>query len=274
MGRRILKPIADYFPQIRAVLPVGTEMWRSRTMKKRERPYSWGGWGFAKPDDAVRALIEEDRPRTAEKLGPPPIRLSKNSRMSPAGISYTYLASDQETCCSEIRPNVGDYVWSGRFETTQALVIVDLTSVRKARPRSLFATDFVPDEVGIRSFLLEFAAEISMPVAVEDSALDYVPSQVLCELIRSSGYHGIAFRSSLFDLRDGPQATHTNYVLFCGPSSTPGDRPQAAASVPHLPCFSEWLKLRVWQGHTITAVRYEQRMARGSHGGGDVMPYD
>ena len=167
----ILKPIADYFPQGKTVLPVGTEMWRSRVMKKRDRPQMWGGWGFAKPDDAVRALIDEDRRLTAEKLGPPPIRLSKNSRMSPAGISYTYLASDQETCRSEIRPNVGDYVWSGRFETTQPLAIVGLTSIRKARPRSLFTPDFIADEVEVRPFLQDFADEISASVAMEDSTL-------------------------------------------------------------------------------------------------------
>jgi hypothetical protein len=160
---KILKPIAAYFPQVTSVLAPGTQMWRSRVMRSREQPYRWGGWGLAKPDDEVRALIEKDRPNTAVKLGPPPLRLSTNNRMSPAGISYTYLAGDQETCHSEIRPNVGDYVWSGCFETTGPLRIVDLTSIRQARSRSLFSPDFLSDEVHVQPFLQNFASEISAP---------------------------------------------------------------------------------------------------------------
>jgi len=63
-----------------------------------------------------------------------------------------------------------------------------------------WATDFARD----------FISELSAPYNKHENLIDYAPTQVLSEFIRSQGYDGIKFNSS-----QNPGGY--NYTLFCGP---------------------------------------------------------
>ncbi|CAE6768216.1 hypothetical protein R75483_03884 [Paraburkholderia domus] len=46
-------------------------------------------------------------------------------------------------------------------------------------------------------FLEKLGEELTRPVLPRSAAIDYIPSQYLCEFIKKSGYDGVAFRSSV-----------------------------------------------------------------------------
>ena len=48
-------------------------------------------------------------------------------------------------------------------------------------------------------FLERLGKELATPVVPHAAAIDYIPSQYLCEFIKTCGFDGVAYRSSLND---------------------------------------------------------------------------
>ena len=48
-------------------------------------------------------------------------------------------------------------------------------------------------------FLERLGNELTRPVVPQSAAVDYVPSQYLCEFIKDCGFHGVMYRSSVGD---------------------------------------------------------------------------
>ena len=142
-------------------------------------------------------------------MGPAPYKYSKTNRMSPAGISYLYVAGDKETTYAECRLN-GKKALVAEFETKKRLHIVDF-SKRGITRTSIFNEDYDHDEPWIGSFLDGFVDEITMPVDenVKDHSYEYAATQIVAEYFRSKGYDGICFKSSV--------GNGKSYVLFYGP---------------------------------------------------------
>jgi hypothetical protein len=142
------------------------------------------------------------------EISPPPPNSAKNSRMSPAGISYTYLASDINTCLAEIRAHSDDKVLIGTFTTKKKLKILDLTMTPKYHVTSCFSPEYDHSKNWLGDFIDHFKDEICAPISNKDKDIEYVATQLLAEYIRKKQFHGIKFRSSL-------HAMGYNYVLFC-----------------------------------------------------------
>jgi hypothetical protein len=64
-------------------------------------------------------------------------------------------------------------------------------------------------------FLERLGDELTRPVLPQAAAIDYTPSQYLCEFIKKRKYHGVLYRSSV---NDG-----INLALFDAASAAPGD---------------------------------------------------
>ncbi len=132
-----------------------------------------------------------------EKMGNPPNELAKSGRANPNGISYLYLANDITTTLYEIRASLFDYVTIGKFRLEENISVVNLSRYtydvfRLAELESL-------EEVMIHgSFIDKLEQELSKPRRRNDSELDYLPTQYLSELIKSMGFDGIEFKSSLY----------------------------------------------------------------------------
>lgn len=122
-------------------------------------------------------------------------------RANPAGIPVLYLGTTEQTAISEVRPWVGASVSVARFKLLRALRAIDLS---RGHGKSSFS------EVGLRHFLdgTPVSAEVkekavwididnafSRPVTVSDDAGDYVPTQILAELFRDSGYDAVVYKS-------------------------------------------------------------------------------
>lgn len=158
-------------------------------------------------------LLVEDLPRewfraricvgeqifTLDQMGAPPKRLASHGRANPAGIPYLYLGSNPETATTEIRPHAGEVVSVATF-TIPEIRVVDLRNPRK------FVSPFIltdADEIGqLRAdlpFLERLGNELTRPVLPGSAAIDYIPSQYLCEFIKKCGFDGVIYRSSVSD---------------------------------------------------------------------------
>ncbi|RYE26651.1 MAG: RES domain-containing protein [Sphingobacteriales bacterium] len=116
-------------------------------------------------------------------MGAPPKRLASQGRANPAGIPYLYIASTPQTAVSEIRPK-----------------FVDLRC-----PRTTVSPFMLADEVAVGllrgdiEFLVGIGNELSIPVLPHVAAIDYIPSQYLCEFIKRQGFDGVIYQSSVGD---------------------------------------------------------------------------
>lgn len=132
------------------------------------------------------------------EMGNPPNHLAKAGRANPQGISYLYLASEIKTTLHEARASLFDYVCIGTFRLEENIRIVNLSRLtydvfRLGELESL-------EEVMIHnSFIDKLEEELSKPKRKGDSELDYLPTQYLSELIKSMGFDGIEYKSSLYE---------------------------------------------------------------------------
>jgi hypothetical protein len=139
-------------------------------------------------------------PHGPKRMKPPKDR-SVEGRVNPKGIPCLYLATDEQTALSEVRPWVGSYVSLARFRITKKVSVIDCT----VEEEYWNETDF---DLGYeKAIWADINGAFSEPVSPSDSTAEYVPTQTLAELFKSEGYDGLMFRSSL--TKDG-----VNVALF------------------------------------------------------------
>lgn len=148
----------------------------------------------------------------ADQMGAPPPERSRAGRMNPAGISYLYLAFEQETALAEVLSGPPCAAAIAQFQTQRDLRILDLT-ILPAEP-SIF-DEAHRDVRESLIFLESFVEEISKPVRKDGGEhISYVPSQVVCE------YFALVFQVTADQNLDGivyPSAVRPggrNLVLF------------------------------------------------------------
>jgi len=153
------------------------------------------------PEIWYRARITmSDIGYTIDQMGAPPRDLASHGRANPPGIPYLYLGSAPDTAIAEIRPHTGETASVAQFTLQGAITAVDLRN-----PRELVSPFLLEDasEVGrMRAdvpFLEILGNELTRPVLPRSAAIDYLPSQYLCEFIKKIGYNGVIYRSSVSD---------------------------------------------------------------------------
>lgn len=150
-------------------------------------------------EDWYRARIQESStPYAIEHMGAPPKNLASQGRANPAGIPYLYLASEKSTAVSEIRPHTGQLASIASFRLRENLQVVDLRNPRKTA--SPFVINNSTEIAKLRSevgFLTQLGSELSKPVQSNSAAIDYLPTQYLCEFIKTQTYDGVLYNSSV-----------------------------------------------------------------------------
>jgi len=145
-----------------------------------------------------RARIQEEAAFPPEEMGAPPRDRVKHGRANPAGIPYLYLASARQTAAAEIRPHPGEIVCIAEFKTPETLSLVDLRHPRMTvSPFSLSSENEVAQIRGDLDFLEYFGEELTRPIVPQAAAIEYIPSQYLCEFIKGCGYDGVLYCSSV-----------------------------------------------------------------------------
>lgn len=162
-------------------------------------------------------------PIPPKEMGAPPKELARAGRLNPEGIPYLYLATNDKTAVSELRPWVGADISIGYFEINDSLTIVD-TSQDKPTNRWLDrlmrveingkmeivqkpVASLTPQEKE-QSVWGDINKAFSTPVSPNATSLRYLATQYLAEMFKSDGYDGVAYKSSLSD--DG-----YNLAIFC-----------------------------------------------------------
>lgn len=145
-------------------------------------------------------IYTDDSIFKVQDMGPPPKRSVNNGRANPTGIPYLYLGSEPNTALSEIRPHTGDKACVADFTLRENLALIDLRDPRKSVSPFLLSD---PSEMGKMladiPFLERLGEELTRPVLPKSAALDYIPSQYICEFIKKTGFHGVVYNSSVSD---------------------------------------------------------------------------
>jgi RES domain-containing protein len=119
-----------------------------------------------------------NHPYTEKELGAPSGEKSRAGRMNPAGISYLYLAFDQETARLEKSVPQGENVTVSSWSPEHDLHVIDLT--RHVECPSVFSDQRAKYE--LVKFLHEFINEISLPVKHDEREhIEYAPTQIVSE---------------------------------------------------------------------------------------------
>jgi hypothetical protein len=144
------------------------------------------------PDRWYRArLMDGDAPYTIAEMGPPPARRSSHGRANPPGIPYLYLGSDPVSAISEVRPHTGEMACVAEFRLAEGLRLIDLRDPRtRLSPFSYGDEDKIGALREDLALLARLGDELTRPVLPSGAAIDYVPSQYLCELIKNASYEG------------------------------------------------------------------------------------
>lgn len=150
------------------------------------------------PNDIFRARInKKGKEFTIEEMGRPPVDKALNGRANPLGISYLYAASDTSTAILEVQPYKGEEVTVARIQINGTIIIADLRDPKRT------VSPFELDEDGLGAlysempYLVTLGEELSKPIIPMEADLEYLPSQYLCEFIKSVGFEGVLYKSSL-----------------------------------------------------------------------------
>lgn len=163
--RRLLQAIGRMVNELSLVkqLPAGTMFFRVRERHQED------GWAL-----------------DADQLGAPPAQLARAGRMNPAGISYFYLAFEQQTALCEVLQCPPCSAAVASFNSQQELSVLDLSSLPELPSIFDHASRDVREAL---LFLRQFVEEISKPIRKDGQEhIEYVPSQVISE------YFALIFR--------------------------------------------------------------------------------
>ena len=137
----------------------------------------------------------------------PPSELATPGRANPEGISYLYLSSDIETIMYETRSSYIDYVCVATIRSKEEQQIISLKDIQRMDP---FSMEDNHDSILYNSKLTRLISRsLARPLRRFDSKTEYVPTQYICEYIKSLGMDGIEYGSAMHP--DG-----FNYAFFDG----------------------------------------------------------
>lgn len=142
-----------------------------------------------------RARISSRDGFVINEMGKPPYDKSVAGRANPKGISYLYLSNNIDTTLYETRASLYDYITIGQFKLKNNIKVLNLRDTNNVSPFIL--EDSLPEFLKHKKYLLRLESELAKPIRRQDSELDYLPTQYLSEFIKSIGFDGVEYKSSL-----------------------------------------------------------------------------
>jgi hypothetical protein len=119
---------------------------------------------------------------------------ASDGRVNPKGIACLYLATQRETAVLEVRPLIGSYVSVAQFALVKDLALINC-SAPEIGNLAFIRNDLSHDEVE-KVVWSRINNAFSQPVERADDSLDYIPTQIIAETFKLSGFDGIAYKSS------------------------------------------------------------------------------
>jgi hypothetical protein len=138
---------------------------------------------------------EERLPWSGTEIGPPPAEKATAGRANAAGQIVLYVADQEKTAVSEVRPALGFYVSVASLRLRRDCRVLDLTKdLPELNP---FERESVGWHIEIRELLNRLGKEMSRPLERADDRTLYIPCQRLADYIRQNHYDGIRYPSAL-----------------------------------------------------------------------------
>lgn len=160
---------------------------------------------YKKGHEFYRARIwNSDSGFGINEMGAPPAKLASAGRANPEGISCLYLADSSDTTLHETRAGVYDFATVGVFSLLKDIEIVNLAAIYKISPFQEIDSSLIAINL---PHLKKIGDEISKPLRRHDSLLDYLPTQYISDYIKSEGFAGIEYKSTM--CRNG-----VNFAIF------------------------------------------------------------
>lgn len=154
--------------------------------KKLFEQYCWAAPKFYSAGTKFyRGRISDKNGYSLEDMGCPPLKNSKAGRVNAEGVECLYLANNIETTINEVRAGVADYVTIATFELQKDIIIADLKNINKISPFSIPDANFLVNYAINKEHLSKINEEMSKVVRLSDTKLDYVPTQYICDFIKT-----------------------------------------------------------------------------------------
>lgn len=160
---------------------------------------------YSKGKIFYRARITSKLGLEISEMGKPPADKTIAGRANPRGIPYLYVSKSPETTLYECRSVFLDFLTVGTFKLTDALLVVSLQGIDKISPFVLGGN--IENFLIHQKYLSRLESELSKPLRRFETELDYLPTQYLCEYVKSLGYDAIEYGSSLHE-------NGTNLAIF------------------------------------------------------------
>lgn len=146
-------------------------------------------------------LCYSDKEYKPKEMGAPPIEFAKEGRANSTGIRRLYLADSEKTCIHEIRSGAFDSICIGKFSLCKDISVIDFKRISKFSP---FNGDFDFLEYLVNKPILnKIDKEMGRALRAGDNHLDYIPTQYLCDFIKTlfcksdEKYSGVEYSSTL-----------------------------------------------------------------------------
>jgi RES domain-containing protein len=156
--------------------------------------------------DLFRARPSPDPvPIPGSQMGSPPPSHARPGRANSLGIPALYAALDQETAIRESRVTQHGFVTVAMFKVLEDFEVLDLAEVRPENPFKI--DDDLVATLASSRYLARLGLELSRPTRTSDNQLEYIPTQYLCDFVKSLGIKGVRYQSSM-------SSAGSNLVLF------------------------------------------------------------
>lgn len=162
----------------------------SNALERHVKPIKFGSVFY-------RGRISNEEGFSLAEMKNPPKNKTVSGRANPKGISYLYLTMDEETTLYEVRALLYDFVTITKFSNKEFLRVINLNETDIYDPFQLAEAQELSSFLQHLPFVKKLRGELSKPIRRFDDDLDYIPTQYLCEFIKSLGYDGIEYKSSL-----------------------------------------------------------------------------
>lgn len=153
------------------------------------------GHGWRREEISPGEFDELPAPYSPERMVPDSNHAG-DGRVSAKGISCLYLSTTEETAAMEVRPLVGSLISMGCFVLERNVRVVDCSQQLIGNLARWFQEEWSPEDIE-KQVWTDINNAFSEPTGREDTALDYVPTQIIAETLRLQGYDGIGYKSSV-----------------------------------------------------------------------------
>ena len=146
--------------------------------------------------DSDEIVVDEPAPFSEERMKPIQYEASEG-RANPKGIPCLYLATDEKTAMSEVRPWLGSDISVGQFKTVRELKLIDCSVHASKRRGYRIYFEEPDDQKKVAAVWADIDRAFAQPVTPNDKSSDYVPTQIIAELFKTNGFDGIFYKSAL-----------------------------------------------------------------------------